>query len=113
MKTMFVLTSLWLSLTMGSRMIRANDYHSKRYLIDAKELHKDMIARLLAKAEQNEAMAQYYTAHPTMDEMKRPMSGRTAARCRWLAERYRAEAEKVRKEMETRQPGYTAAPARQ
>ena len=112
MKTLIVLTCVSIALTTGSQTIRAGDYQSKRYVIDAKELHKDMIARLLAKAEKNEAMAQYYTAHPTPDEMKHPMSGRTAGHCRWLAERYRAEAEKVRKEMESRQPGYTALPAR-
>jgi len=113
MKTLLVFACILTALTSGSSVIRASDHEPKRYVIDAKELHRDRIARLLAKAEENEAKAQYYTAHPTIDEMKRPMSGRTASHCRWLAGRYRAEAEKVRKEMETRQPGYTSAPVRQ
>lgn len=112
MKTLLVFTCILTALTSGSSVIRAGDHEPKQYVIDAKELHRDMIVRLLAKAQYNEAKAQYYTTHPTMDEMKRPMSGRTAAHCRWLAERYRAQAEKVRKEMQTRQPGYTSAQVR-
>ncbi|MBC7924411.1 MAG: hypothetical protein H7039_02035 [Bryobacteraceae bacterium] len=58
--------------------------------------YEAVAARHEEEAKQHDALAEQYTKHPTGHEQKHPMSGQTAAHCKYYADHCRKAAESAR-----------------